>query len=88
MNWTVKLSSKAQRYYEHLDKSLRDRIKAGLLELSEKNHPVEHSQVKPLTGQLRGFYRLRVGDYRIIFSILPEQHIIAVVSIVPRGEAY
>ena len=44
--------------------------------------------MKPLTGQLKGFYRLRVGDFRVIFSILVDKKIIAVVNIVPRGDAY
>ena len=29
--------------------------------------PLVHA--KPLSGKLQGFYRFRVGDYRIIFSV-------------------
>jgi len=43
--------------------------------------------VKLFVGKLRGFYRLRVGDFRIIFALIPEEKIIAIVNTAPRGEA-
>lgn len=88
MNWTVKLSSKAEKYYLRLDTDIRGRIKRELVTLSEHENPLQHAQVKPLVGELRGFCRLRVGPYRVIFSLLKDEHTIAVVNIVPRGEAY
>ncbi len=56
--------------------------------LSILNAPADHQNAKPLTGDLRGFYRLRVGDYRVIFSIIQVGKIIAVVNIAPRGDVY
>jgi len=88
MNWTIKFSTIAEKKYKKLDKNTKARIKKALKELEHLDEPIFHRQVKPLTGELKGFYRLRVGDYRIIFSILREEKIIAVVNIAPRGEAY
>ncbi|WP_457600595.1 type II toxin-antitoxin system RelE family toxin [Hydrogenivirga sp.] len=88
MNWTVKLSSVAEKKYKKLDKSTRRRIKNALEELSGCEDPLTQRHVRPLVGKLRGFYRLRVGDFRIIFALIPEERIIAVVNIAPRGEAY
>lgn len=42
--------------------------------------------IKPLKGS-RGSYRLRVGDWRIIFSY-PLKDTILVEKIAPRGEVY
>lgn len=88
MNWTIKISSKAEKYFTRLDKDMKRRIKEELLHLSELNNPLEHQAVKPLTGKLRGFHRLKIGDYRVVFSILKEDALIAVVNIAPRGDAY
>jgi mRNA interferase RelE/StbE len=86
--WTIKVSSKAENYYKRLDKDLRERIKKELLTLAECNSPLESLQVKPLIDDLKGFYRLRVGDYRIVFSLLHDIQTIAVVNIAPRGDVY
>jgi mRNA interferase RelE/StbE len=88
MTWTIKISSKAEAYFTRLDKDLRKRIKKDLQELAECNSPIEHRHVKPLTGELKGLYRLRVGDYRIVFALMPEILIIAIVNIAPRGDVY
>lgn len=88
MTWKVKVSSHAEKYYNRLDKNLQQRIKNALVNLSKYESPLEHPQVKILTGELKGFNRLRVGDYRIIFGLIEEAKTIAVVNIFPRGDAY
>lgn len=88
MPWEIKLSSKAEKYYKKLDTVTRKRAKKALEEISPLDSPLDHEDVKPLTGDLRGFYRLRVGDYRIIFAILWETRTIAVVNFAPRGDVY
>ena len=88
MSWTIKISSHAERYFKKLDKKLRQRLKKELLVLGDCENPMDHKDVKPLTGDLRGFYRLRIGGYRVIFGLVKEEKIIAVVNIVPRGDAY
>lgn len=88
MSWTIKVSSCAEKYYKKLYKKLRKRIKEDITSLSKYENPLEHPQVKSLTADLRGFHRLRVGEYRVIFSIIEKTKIIAVVNIFPRGKAY
>jgi len=88
MSWTIRVSSNAEKYYNRLDKKLKQRIKDAIVNLSQYEKPLEHPQVKALTGDLKDFYRLRVGDYRIIFGLIKESKIIAVVNIFPRGNAY
>lgn len=87
MPWTVNISSKAEKYYNRLDRNMREKIKKELMHLSNYDDPVLHQVVKPLIGELRGFYRLR-ADYRIVFALLKNEQVIAVINIAPRGDIY
>lgn len=88
MSWTVKLSSVSEKHFRKLDASLRKRLLKELQELAGFDHPIKHPQVRALTGDLKDYFRLRIGSYRVIFAVLNEKKIIAVVNIVPRGDAY
>ena len=48
------------------------------------------NNIKPeaLTGELAGLYKLRVGDYRVIYEILHEEHTILIHLIGHRKEIY
>jgi mRNA interferase RelE/StbE len=50
----------------------------GIAILSAISKLTHHPQDvgKPLTGELKGKFRLRVGDYRVIYEILNDQVII------------
>ena len=88
MTWKIKLSSRAEKYYNKLDMDIKGRVKKELMHLNDFHSPIEHQQVRRLTGELNGFYRLKVGSYRIIFAVLKENNTIAVVNIAPRGDVY
>ena len=46
----------------------------------------EHPNARKL--QNRPGYRLRAGDWRVIYEILEDQLVILVLKIAPRGEVY
>ncbi len=52
-------------------------------ELSDQ--PQRH---KPLTGQLAGLRRLRVGDYRVVFSILNTPERVVILRVGHRKDVY
>ena len=56
------------------------------LEVIAVNPYADHPNAKKLQG--REGYRLRVGDWRIIYKIQNEQLIIVVLKIASRGEVY
>lgn len=51
-------------------------------------NPFHHSNIKPLTGPLKGFFRFRAGDYRIVYQINAIKKIVYVVRIAHRKEVY
>ncbi len=50
------------------------------------NPYAEHPNAKKLQG--REGYRLRVGDWRVIYEIQNDQLVILVLKVAPRGEVY
>ena len=88
MSWKIEIKPTAEKSYLKLDKKTRSRIKKSLLELEKSENPLMHQNVRPLIGKLRGDYRLRVGDWRVLFTPEKDQKIIYVYAILPRGDAY
>jgi mRNA interferase RelE/StbE len=56
------------------------------LEAIATNPYADHPNAKKLQG--RDGYRLRVGDWRVIYEIQNEQLVILVLRVAPRGEVY
>ena len=48
----------------------------------------EKVSARPLTGQWSGFYKLRVGDYRVIYEFDIENQLIFVARVGHRREIY
>jgi mRNA-degrading endonuclease RelE of RelBE toxin-antitoxin system len=88
MIWQIEVSSRFEKYYLKLSQNNRKRVKTKLRELEDVIKPILHKDVKPLTGDLKSFYRMRIGELRIIFSILDESKTIAVVNLFPRSKGY
>ncbi len=51
-------------------------------------NPHSHPNVKALKGDYAGYYRYRIGDYRVIYAVNDELVQVFVVVIAHRGEAY
>jgi len=65
MAWTFEFTKKAQKQFDAFDSKTQSRIKKAVLEKLVVN-PKEY--LIPLTGDKAGFYKFRVGDYRLLCS--------------------
>jgi mRNA interferase RelE/StbE len=88
MKWKTILDKEQRKYLNKLDVQTALRIVESLRELEERDNPLLHKDVRKLTGRLKDRFRLRVGEYRIIFRIKGQGRLIEVSEIVHRGEAY
>jgi mRNA interferase RelE/StbE len=88
MSWKIEIKPSAHKQYLKLDHIARKRIKNALQELEKEANPLFHRSVRPLTGELKGDYRLRIGDWRILFTPDKAGKIIYIYAILPRGDAY
>jgi len=88
MSWRVEIKPSAEKQYLRLDATTRRRIKTALRELEGSEQPFLNPRVRPLTGQLKGDYRVRVGAWRILLTPNRDVEVLHVYAILPRGDAY
>lgn len=83
--YQLKYRRQARNYLARLPIKIKSRIVDKLHELKE-NPDDPNLDVDQLKGE--SGYRLRVGQYRVIYTLDKEQLIIEVVKIRPRGDIY
>jgi mRNA interferase RelE/StbE len=82
MAYTIALSPAAERQLRALVKTLRDRIIARLLALQQEPRPPD---VKKLSDDT---YRIRVGEFRIIYDISDQTLTVLVLTVGHRRDVY
>ena len=61
----ISASDQVKLWLQGLPPEAKQRVRRQLKALACGRHP----DLKPLRGELEGFYRLRVGDYRIVYHL-------------------
>jgi mRNA interferase RelE/StbE len=79
--------SSAKKEFAKLDIITQKLIKNKLLILAQNPDALKNN-IKPLKGLYSGKYRLRVNNYRVIYSIVEDELIITIVRIGHRKEVY
>jgi mRNA interferase RelE/StbE len=86
MNYEIKFYKGALKSIKKLDKPTRNRILDYIKILSENPRNPE-LDIKIMQG-LEDRFRLRVGSYRIVYSVLNDQLIIVIIKVGSRGDVY
>jgi mRNA interferase RelE/StbE len=85
--WRVEFDRDAARDLRKLDVPGQRRILRYLRErIATDEDPRRFGHA--LTGDLKGLWRYRVGDYRIVASIADERFVVLVVTVGHRREVY
>lgn len=83
--WIVIVNGRAEKRIEKLPMKEKKRVLDAILDLEAGPYDCG-LDVKHLHG--RPEWRLRVGDWRVLFLVEKETITITVVSVSPRGDAY
>jgi mRNA interferase RelE/StbE len=81
----VRILKAASRDLAHLDKPVGRRIVERINWLAGN---LDVIQPEALTGDLTGFYKLRVGDYRVIYEVVHSEKTIMIHAIGHRREIH
>ena len=85
MNYTVLLESRAERDLDQLPRDMLARIDAKLTSLARNPRPRGASK---LAGKAGGGWRVRAGDYRILYTIDDASETVSVYRVRPRSDVY
>ena len=85
IRYRIRISPAAQRDFQRLDKTIQDRMAIAILKLETNRHP---QQFKPLAGRATAQFRLRVGDYRILYDVYDEKKTVLILRIGHRRDIY
>jgi mRNA interferase RelE/StbE len=85
MDWKIEFTKQSQKKFNSLDSSVKLRIKKYILEKLIINPKL---YLIPLLGDKSGFYKFRVGDYRLLCVREDLKYIITVVKVKHRKEVY
>ena len=83
MAYTPRYSKRFAKAFKAVSAADRKRIAKAIEKLAADPFP-EGKSVKRLQGPKDEFYRLRVGDWRIIYDVSGED--LDILDLVPRGE--
>jgi mRNA interferase RelE/StbE len=84
MSYTVTLLRDAQKALDNMDGELRGRIVRAMRLLEDDPR---HPGVTKMSGP-DDFYRVRVGDWRIVYAIRDRELVVLVIRIGHRREVY
>ncbi|MBE8987673.1 type II toxin-antitoxin system RelE family toxin [Nostoc sp. LEGE 12450] len=84
MTYQIELSNKAAKQLKKLSVDIRDKINEKILELADNPRPNGVVKLEN-TGNK---YRIRVGNYRILYEIQDDVLIVKVVRVGHRKDVY
>ena len=85
MIYDITFTDDADDDLSRLDNTVKELVINRLNWMAENAELVNH---RALTGRWAGFYRLRAGDYRVLYTIDRENHRIVVEVIGHRSDVY
>lgn len=84
-SYQIEISSRAQKDFKKLDPKVRERITKAILSLETNRYP---QQFKALVGHEIAHFRLRIGDYRILYDMYTEDQTVLILRIGHRKDIY
>jgi mRNA interferase RelE/StbE len=83
---TIRIAKQALKVLVKMPRETASRLRSELDAIAA-NPSLYHGDWKPLQGSA-GFWRLRVGSWRVICELRDGELVLLVVKIAPRGGAY
>jgi mRNA interferase RelE/StbE len=82
--YTVITERQVEKVLRRLPREVLTRVDRLLVGLADDPRPVGCKKLKGYEN----LYRIRVGDWRVVYAVEEDQLIVLVVEIAPRGQAY
>ncbi|MBE0411808.1 MAG: type II toxin-antitoxin system RelE/ParE family toxin [Anaerolineales bacterium] len=84
--YEISLTQEAEQFYKKADLPLTKRLNR-CFDLLRQN-PFDHPNIKRLRGPLKGYFRFRVGNWRVVYEVDENSQQVIIYLIVHRSQAY
>ena len=84
--WRLQTSPQFDKAARRIDRTALRRIRAYLEEVCELDDPRQRG--KALTGNRSGYWRYRIGDWRVVAEIREDELVIVAIGLGHRSEIY
>lgn len=88
LSWFIALTPTFRKAISAVDKKLQGRIMSAVSELSENPTSLHGDTRRPLSGPLKGYWRYRLGDYRLVYEPKEAQRVVRLLDFAARGGIY
>ena len=78
-------SRRVEKEIANLPGGVRERIIRAIRKLAENPRP---QGARKLMGAMRGAWRIRVGDYRVIYDADDAQQLVVILAVLHRRDVY
>ena len=87
-NWGFKITKDFMNSIKKVDKNLQGRILQAITTITLSPNTIMGDTIKPLTGDLNGYWRYRIGNYRLIYKPIEKWSEILLITFSSRGSVY
>lgn len=84
--WALQTSPQFDKAARRLDRPVLTRIKTYLEEVCQLDDPRQRG--KGLTADLAGYWRYRIGDWRVVVEIRDQELVLIAIGLGHRSEIY
>ncbi|MCE9665321.1 type II toxin-antitoxin system RelE/ParE family toxin [Halomonas sp. M5N1S17] len=88
MAWFLAFTDTFRKAISAVDRKLQGRVMSAISELSENPVTPQGNTRKPLSGNMKGRWRYRLGDYRLVYEPEKTKRIIFLLDFASRGGVY
>ncbi len=86
--WYLNITDEFKKTTNHLDRKIQGRIFEAITWVCSNPLSVKGDTAKPLTGTLKGLWRYRIGDFRLVYRPNNNEKCIDLITFAGRGGVY
>jgi len=86
--WDIGLSDEFAKTIDEISGKLARQVLKAIREISRDPVSLKGDTIKPLTADMKGCWRYRVGDFRIVYQPDTTNRRVAILAFASRGDIY
>lgn len=87
-DWHFGFANSFRKAVDSIDRKLQGRILQALNDIAISPVTNRGDTIKPLSGDMNGFWRYRIGDFRLVYYPDEVTHTVTLCDFASRGSAY